>query len=34
MKSSLSHIRKLRATVRKYDLPRPAGFDALTDEQL
>lgn len=34
MKSSIAHIRKLRATVRKYDLPRPAGFDALTDEQL
>ena len=34
MKSSLSHIRKLRATVRKYDLPRPAEFDLATDEQL
>ena len=34
MKYSISHIRKLRHIVLKYDLPRPAEFDQATDQQL
>lgn len=34
MSFSISHIRKLRRIVIKYDLPRPAEFDQATDEQL
>ena len=34
MKYSISHIRKLRRIILKHDLPRPAEFDAATDEQL
>ena len=32
--TNLDHVRTLRAKARKLDLPRPAEFDAATDEQL
>ena len=34
MKYSIAHIRKLRRIILKHNLPRPAEFDAATDEQL
>lgn len=32
--TKLDHVRALRTKARKLDLPRPAEFDAATDEQL